>query len=247
MHQTTRGSHIPTKFEILSPTQFEKTSRTMSVPIVTIPEALFDATGVAAANRRRSRLFQYLVRLTNTSALVLILAYMIGIFGIKPLLETKVFRRLDLLENTRAKLRDLYLNVIGRVEHIPIVALHRPGTKKLYAEAVCQTSQSQSSDDVELNNERTLGVEKLWLKLGVLLAGLRRCTSYLIEEIPSYRVVDSSIKEFQRKTDQSFFSHRDIFFRSLLQPDGTSRDKNIAMEAKGEIRGIKGLFMSGQA
>lgn len=219
----------------------------MSIPIVTIPEAAFDAAGLAGvAARRKSRLVLYLFRLTNGSAVVLILAYLVGIFGIKPLLETRVFRRLEILELTRTKLRDLYLNAIGRVEHIPIVALHKPGTKKLYAEAVCQTESSQASDDTEINNIRTLGQEKLFQKLGVLGAGLRQCTSYLISEIPSYRLVESSVKQFQQKTDQSFFSHRDMFFRDVLQPDGKSREKNLAQEAKGEIRGIKGLFMSGQ-
>ncbi|PVH16089.1 uncharacterized protein CXQ87_003953 [Candidozyma duobushaemuli] len=220
----------------------------MSIPIVTIPEAAFDAAGLAGVvARRRSRLFQYFLKLTNGSAALLILAYIIGIFGIRPLLETRAFRRLDLLESARSKLRDLYLNVIGRVEHIPIVALHRPGTKKLYAEAVCQTSDSQASDDTELKNIRTLGSEKLYQKLGVLNAGLKQCTSFSIGELPSYRSVDSSIKQFQQKTDNAFFSHRDMFFRDVLQADGTSKEKNLASEAKGEIRGIKGLFMSGQA
>lgn len=219
----------------------------MSIPIVTIPEAVFDAAGLAGVvARRRSRLFQYFLRLTNGSAALLIIAYLVGILGIKPLLETRAFRRLDLLESSRLKLRDLYLKVIGKVEHIPIVALHKPGSTKLYAEAVCQTQDSRASDDTELNNIRTLGLEKLHLKLGVLNAGLKQCTSFLIGEVPSFRLVDASLKQFQQKVDQSFFSHRDLFFRDILQPDGTSKDKNMAQEAKREIRGIKGLFMSGQ-
>ncbi|KAM3123674.1 hypothetical protein CJJ07_000269 [Candidozyma auris] len=219
----------------------------MSVPIVTIPEAAFDTAGLAlVAARRRSRLFAYLVRLLNGSGALLVLAYIVGLLGIRPLLETKVIRRLDFLESTRTKLRNLYLELIGKVDHIPIVALHRPGSSKLYAEAVCQTESSQASDDEEINNKRTLGSEKVWSKLGVLSAGLRQCTAFSVSEMPNYKMTDLSIKQFQQKTDQSFFSHRDMFFRDVLQPDGTSREKNLASEAKGEIRGIKGLFMSGQ-
>lgn len=218
----------------------------MSVPRLTIPESAFDPAAFLSilAARRRTSLFQFLLKLTNGSAAFLVLAYVIGLVGLKPLIETTAFRRLDYLEHYRNKLRDLYLNIINRVNHVPIIGLHHDGSGKIYAEAVCQTDLSQANDH-KGNKINELGLANLAEKLRDLQSVLSRCLSFSLDQMPHYRLADFALKDFQLKTDMTFFSHKELFTKNFVA-DGKPRLKHVAQEAKGEIRSIKGLYMSGQ-
>lgn len=217
----------------------------MAVPILTIPEGAFDPSAYTSSphsyNRRKSRIIQYLLKLTHGSATALIIAYVIGLFVLKPLMELMASRRLEILEKSRGKLRDLYLNIIGRVNYIPIVAISKnDGSGKLYADAVCQT------DDSKEDESGSLGMDEVLQKLRKLGASLKECQSYQVSEMPHYKVVDFALKDLQQKTDMTFFNQRELFSGKVTTGTKT-RQRNLAQEVRNEIRGIKGMYMSGQA
>lgn len=213
----------------------------MSVPILTIPESSFDPTAYTGV-RRQSNLVRYLLTLTRGSAGLLVLAYLVGLFAIKPLLELTTVQRLDFLEACRGKLRDLYLNVIGRVSYIPIVAINKKdGSGKRYADAICQTDDLNAKEPTP----EDLGLEAVREKLSKLSAVLSQCDSYLTAQMPHYKVVDFQIKDFRQKTDMVLFNQREIF-EEPKGPQSREKSKNLAVEVKNNIRRIKGMFMSGQ-
>jgi hypothetical protein len=228
----------------------------MSVPILTIPESAYDVSAYLAAGqtRKRSQLFVYLVKLTHGSAIALTLAYLVGYFGLRPLLETTAARRLELLEFYRGKLRDCYLKLVEKVTYIPIVAINKnDGSGKLYADAVCQTPQSHISKntktdeelEVERNKNDRLRQDKLTSKLNQLLSRLLDCHAYQVGEMPHYKLVLNLVKEFQSKSDLDMFD--DLFIGQVEnKTTGTMRRKNYVLEVTNEIRSIKGLYMSGQ-
>lgn len=216
----------------------------MAVPILTIPEAAFDPAAYTVGQRRRSRLVRYLLTLTRGSAGFLILAYLVGLFALKPLMETTTLQRLDFLEACRGKLRDLYLNVINRVQYIPIVAINKnDGSGKLYADSVCQTEDLQKQQ--EQGQEEALGLGAVQSKLTKLHQALKQCDSYLTSELPHYKVVNFLLKDFRQKTDMVYFNQRELF-DAPKDSHGKEKSRNLALEVKTNIRGIKGLFMSGQ-
>lgn len=172
----------------------------------------------------------------------MILAYLVGLIAIKPLLELTTSQRLDFLEACRGKLRDLYLNVIGRVSYIPIVAINKnDGSGKRYADAICQTDDLNAKEPTP----EALGLEAVREKLSKLSAVLSQCDSYLTAQMPHYKVVDFLIKDFRQKTDMVLFNQQEIF-EEAKKPHSKEKSKNLAVEAKNNIRRIKGMFMSGQ-
>ena len=234
------------------------------VPILTIPESAYDPSTYTLSphqyNGRKSKLFAYLIRLTHGSAITLTLAYIIGLFVLKPLLETTASRRYDLLEQFRGKLRDCYLNLIGRVSHIPIVAINKnDGSGKLYADAVCQTTDSYldstsyksiNEQEEELNKKDKLFQGRLTTRLTRLSEVLKNCEAYRSEEIPSYKTVNFALKDLQNKADLTYFDSNELFTATANNTDSSNesapRKRNVAVDTKNEIRSIKGLFMSGQ-
>lgn len=228
----------------------------MSVPILTIPESAYDVSAYLASGqtRKRSQLLVYLIKLTHNSAIALTLAYLIGYFGLKPLLERTAAARLDLLEFYRGKLRDCYLKLVEKVTYIPIVAINKhDGSGKLYADAVCQTPQSHLSKNMkleqELEEERDktdrLRQERLLSKLQQMLGRLLDCEAYQVGEMPHYKLVRNTVKEFQGKADLDLFD--DIFIGQVEnKSNGTFRRRNYILEVTNEIRSIKGLYMTGQ-
>lgn len=226
----------------------------MAVPVLTIPEGAFDPAGYTnGPKRRRSRLLAYLIRLTNGSAGLLTVIYLLGYFVIKPLLETKASRRLELLEKCRFKLRDVYLSLIDKVSYIPIVAVNKNG--KLCADAVVQTEDTSFTKEREqarrIKEENdVLGQTRLASSLSKLSRRLTECTAFLVLEMPHYKIVDAQVKEFQSKADLVYFNSNDLFSVQGAvdtSANGIVRRKNLALEARNEIRSIKGLYMSGQA
>ncbi|CAH2350467.1 hypothetical protein CLIB1423_01S10770 [[Candida] railenensis] len=233
------------------------------VPILTIPESAFDATSYTS-NQRRSRLLAYIIKLTNGSAILLTVLYLVGVFGLKPLLELTASRRLEVLEKFRHKLRDCYLNLVGRVSYIPIVAINKnDGSGKLYADAICQTSESYLKDKnasssllgeagySEGYNEEDDQTDKLKQnvlvgKLQHLSKRLNECTAYSISEIPHYKTVSYCVKDFQSKSDLVYFNTNEIFTVDADGPSGPRR-KNLSIETRNEIRSIKGMYISGKA
>lgn len=218
----------------------------MSIPILAIPEAAFDASAYnIAAKRRNSSLLQYILRLTKGSAAALVVAYLVGYFALRPLMEKAFSQRLELLEACRGSLRDLYLNAIGRVSYIPIVAISKnDGSGKLYADAVCQTEDVHKSKEEE-DNEESLGMRVVVTKLKKLLERLNECLSFQVDEFPHYKVIDYALKDLRQKTDLVFFDQRKLF--SGTEQQKTPKPVNLAHETRNEIRNIKGMYMSGQA
>lgn len=235
------------------------------VPILSIPESAYDPStynGSSNLHNRRSRLVVYLIKLAHGSAIGLTLAYIIGIFAVKPLLETTANRRYELLEQFRGKLRDCYLNLIGRVSHIPIVAINKnDGSGKLYADAICQTTDSYldstrtktfDEEEEELEKSDKLYQGRLTTRLARLSEILKNCDAYQVQDIPGYNTVSFALKDFQNKADMIYFNSSDLFTVAAESPDSardklSSNKRNVAVDTKNEIRSIKGLYMSGQA
>lgn len=220
----------------------------MSVPKLTIPEAAYspDAFQSLTTVQRRTSLFQFLLRLTNGSAAVLVAAYIVGLVALKPLMATTASRRLQYIEHFRHKIRDFYLDIISRVNHVPIVGIQREkGVGKVYAEAVCQTDLSRDKD-LQGNDVDNIGTGSIHEKLESLHNVLSRCSSFSLSDMPHYRSTDYAIKDFQQKTDMVYFSHKELFSETTQGADNKPRVRNLSQEAKNEIRGIKGLYMSGQ-
>lgn len=218
------------------------------VPVLTIPESAFEPSGYSS-NKHRSRLFTYLLQLTNGSAVLLTIVYLVAVFGLKPLLETTANRRLEVLEKFRSRLRDCYLSLVGKVSYIPIVAINKhDGSGKLYADAICQTDNSHLSRDSPgsgSSGDDKLGQNQTLAKLSQLSDSLSRCTPYLVSEIPHYKTIRYCVKDFQNKADTVFFNTHDIFTTTVEGAAGI-RKKNISTETKTEIRSIKGIFISGK-
>ncbi|CUM54302.1 unnamed protein product [Debaryomyces tyrocola] len=235
-----------------------------SIPVLTIPESAYDPSTYTLSphqySGRKSKLFAYLIRLTHGSAITLTLAYIIGLFVLKPLLNTTASRRYELLEQFRGKLRDCYLNLISRVSHIPIVAINKnDGSGKLYADAICQTTDSYldstcyksiNEQEEELNKKDKLFQGRLTTRLARLSEVLKNCEAYRSEEIPSYKTVNFALKDLQNKADLTYFNSNELFTATANDTDSSSgsapRKRNLTVDTKNEIRSIKGLFMSGQ-
>lgn len=216
----------------------------MAVPILTIPESAYDPASYNPGIRPKSQLLQYLLRLTHGSASLLVLGYLVGYFILKPLMELTTNQRLDYLEACRGKLRDLYLNVVNRVNYIPIVAINKnDGSGKLYADSVCQTEDLKKPQDEE--GQETLGLQSVHARLTKLADTLKQCHSYQASEIPHYKVVDFLLKDFQQKTDMVYFNQRELF---EVEGEKNSKEgaRNLARDVKNNIRSIKGMYMSGQ-
>lgn len=235
-----------------------------SVPILTIPEGAYDPSAYSQGRAAPSRTLTYLLRLTNGSAIVLVIAYILGLAVFKPMLETRAERRLDLLEMFRGKLRDCYLTLVGRISQIPVVAINKNG--KLYADAITQTDdsyldssryRSAEEREQELANEDKLSQLGLVRSLKGLSASLKNCHPYLMSEIPHYKTTNDVIKSLQTRSDAVFSASGLFSVERAKDKDDKNidnktektneRKKNIAVDTKNEIRGIKGLFMSGQA
>ncbi|KAI5965133.1 uncharacterized protein KGF55_001353 [Candida pseudojiufengensis] len=214
-----------------------------SVPILTIPESSFDPSVYNLRSpRSKSELLIYLIKLTHGASLSLIITYAIGLFILKPLLETRNIRRLDLLECIRTNLRDLYLKTITKISYIPIVAIRRNG--KLYSDAIIQT---ESSNNVE--EEDKLGQTQLHLKLKKMSNLLNEnVRTYKMSDLTNYKSVNFAIKDLQNKSDLVYFDDNEIFMLDLgIDEFGKKvKKRNIVVDTKNEIRSIKGLYMSGQ-
>lgn len=220
------------------------------VNLLTIPESAYDPSYfLSPQNRRKSRLFLFLVRLCNGSALAITLAYILGFLAIKPLLELNKSRQLDLLEKLRGRLRDCYLNLIGRVSQIPIVTCQRKnGSNKYFADAICQTPNSYMRKSEEEIEEERIRNDKFYhgqilSKLETLKESINKCTSYLISEMPHYELASHVIKDLHNKSDLEYYDVNELLSTTSLE---TNKSVNHVNELKREIRGIKGLFMSGQ-
>ncbi|KAL7667247.1 Uncharacterized protein ABC855_g910 [[Candida] zeylanoides] len=207
------------------------------VPVLTIPESAFEAAGYSALGRR-SRLLTYLVRLTHASAAALTVAYVLAALVVKPLLELTAARRLQVLDRFRVRLRDCYLSLVGRVSHIPIVAINRDG--KLYADAICQTPSSRAGVQPAAAER-----DGLVQSLHRLQSSLDQCTAYSVSEIPHYKTVRYCVQDFQTRADTDFFSTQAMFTTAVEGANGP-RKKNIAVDIRNDIRGIKGMYISGK-
>ncbi|ODV82245.1 uncharacterized protein CANTADRAFT_24843 [Suhomyces tanzawaensis NRRL Y-17324] len=227
------------------------------IPLLTIPEAAYDPSSYSKRSSRggKSQLVAYLIKLTNGSAIGLTVAYIIGLLILKPLLETTASRRLEVLEMFRGRLRDCYLNLVGRVSYIPIVGINKNnGDGKLYADAIVQTDDSYidrtriktaQDKEEELEHSDKLKLGRLVTKITKLSEALARCHAYLTTEISHYRTTNYALKEFQNRSDLVYFNSSELF-SDVKSEDTKTRKRNIAVDTKNEIRQIKGLFMSGQ-
>ncbi|EGV60689.1 hypothetical protein PSN45_001537 [Yamadazyma tenuis] len=223
----------------------------MSIPKLTIPETAFDPS-IYTSSHRRSRLLVYLLQLTNSSAILLVLIYVVSYIGIKPLLELTCSRRLEMLDKYRHKLRDLYLLLVSKVDHIPIVGFNRHG--KVFSDAMIQTDASYArrlkqlspADQLEeLEKTDKLNHSKLLSKLRKLNDVLSGCTSYTISEMPHYKSTRETVKSFQHEIDTKIFDYDELY---TVETNSEHRKKrNLVVDTKNDIRSIKGLFMSGQA
>lgn len=191
----------------------------------TIPETAFDPS---IYTTRKSSLLRYLINLTNTSALSLVLIYLISYLGIKPLLDLTSSRRLDLLEKCRHKLRDIYLAIIGHVDHIPITGFNKNGV--VVCDAILQTDTAKDPKD-------KLGQFEVLTKLKKLDQTLRNCTSYTVGEIPHYKLVRSEVKSFQGDIDIKLFNYDDLY---------KVKDRNLVVDIRNDIRSLKGSYMRGK-
>lgn len=216
------------------------------VPLLSIPEAAYDSQAylLPRTSRSNSQLIRYLLTLTRTSSVALIILYIIGYFAVKPALEIGGIRRLEVLDLYRLKLRDLYINLIGKVSQIPIVAFNRTNGK-CYVDAITQTTESSLGNKTDLDNDK-LGQANLLATLTKLSESLPRCIPYLTEGIPHYKLTNASIRDLQNKADLKYFNTSD-FFNIQVDDKGKTRTRDVVVETKNEIRGIKGLYMSGQA
>lgn len=218
----------------------------MSIARITIPESAFDPSSynLQSNGRRKAGTLQFLLRLTRGSAVALIVAYVGGILAIRPLMATATLQRLDFLESCREKLRDLYLNSITRVKTIPIVAFERSSSSpgKIYVDSICQTDDLSAALEAEHPTD-CLGQDMVADKLSLLRDSLSRVSAYLSRNIPYYNVVDFTIKDLRQKSDLVYFNQHELF-----ASPATARKKtaNVALDVKNNIRGIKGMFMSGQ-
>ncbi|KAI5952505.1 hypothetical protein KGF54_003372 [Candida jiufengensis] len=215
-----------------------------SVPILTIPESSFDPSVYNLRNpNSKSQLLIYLIKLTHGASLSLIITYAIGLFILKPLLETKNERRLELLECIRNNLRDFYLKAITKISYIPIVAIRR--SNKLYSDAICQTESS--SKDKELNDK--LSQTELHLKLKKMSILLNEnVRTYKMQDMSNYKSINYAIKDLQNKSDLVYFDDTEVFMidNGYDKLGNKIKRKNIVVDTKNEIRSIKGLYMSGQ-
>lgn len=228
----------------------------MSVPKLTIPETAFNPNDYVAI-QRKSRLFQYLVRLTNGSALFLIIVYLVGYLGIKPLMELTAARRIELLDKYRHRLTDVYLRLVSKVDYIPIVGYKEKGTKgkgKIVVDQIVQTTKTNITDDKltdeekldALNTKDKLNQMKLVEKLNKLNGLLKECTSYLTSEMHHYKVIREELKVFQHQVDTKLFDYDDLY-AVTRKVDNVEKKKDLVIDTKNDIRSIKGLYMSGQA
>ncbi|KAK6199485.1 uncharacterized protein RJT21DRAFT_121817 [Scheffersomyces amazonensis] len=190
-----------------------------SIPMLTIPEGAYDPNGFTSI-RRKSQLVQYLIRLTNGSSIGLILAYAIGMFVIKPLLETTATRRLQVWESYRKKLMDFYLSLITKVSYIPIVAKKKDNDKRLYNDMVIQTddsyldksrykSEKEKNEELEANDK--LYQLKLHNRLKKLNVALNNIDTYSVQKLSNFKSASFAIKDFQNKTDLVYFTHSNYF------------------------------------
>lgn len=236
--------------------RFTKLIKDSMVPVLTIPESAFDPSQYARGHRKQSNLVLYLLKLTRGSALLLTVAYLLGVLWLKPVLEITAQRRYEYLEHFRHKMRDCYLGLIGKVSHIPIVAINR-GDGKLYADAIVQTDDSylditrertEEEKSQEILEKDILAQGRISTKLGELSLRLKDCTAYLIGEIPHYKTVNFTLKELQNKIDLVYLNTEEPFcYRFIEQAGRPQRKKNMISEIRDDVRGIKGLFMSGKA
>jgi hypothetical protein len=215
----------------------------MSIPILTIPESAYEAQAYLAPQRSKSHLLLYILKLTRTSSIAVVLIYLVGYFAVKPVLETGSLRRLEVLDLYRTKLRDLYLNLIGRVSHIPIVSFNR-ANGKCYSDSITQTDESYFGSKDKDDGDK-LSQNGLLLALSKLSQLLTECDAYLKTSISSYEPTNSSLRSFQNQADLKYFNTSE-FFNVQAEESGKTRTKDIVVETKNEIRGIKGLYMSGQ-
>lgn len=209
------------------------------VQILSIPETAYDSR--AYLNVKSTSLIKYLWTIGKGSSFILVTAYLLGYFILKPLLEVGASRRLEVLDLYRAKLRDLYINLIGRVSHIPIVSFNK---NKRQFDSVTQTTESSFSQS-QIPSKDTLGQLALTQSLQKLTALLPSITPYSTE-LPHYSLTSASIKDLLSNVDKKYFNTTD-FFSVSVQDKGKTIYRDIAVDTKNEIRGIKGLFMSGQA
>lgn len=204
----------------------------MSVPRLTIPEAAFDASRYRS--RPNAELVLFLLRLSRGTAAALVLFYIAGYFAIGPAMDLTASRRLDFLEACRTKLRGLFLLLISKVEYVPIVT--RAAGGKYYADAICQTDFEEKRSD--------LGMGAVHAKLQQLRQLLDECQSFNITEMTHYTAVNFTLKDLQQNIDTKYFSQREMFAGKGGSTKG--RPRNLAQEVKMDIRGIKGMYMSGQ-
>ncbi|KAK6463540.1 hypothetical protein DFJ63DRAFT_335072 [Scheffersomyces coipomensis] len=207
------------------------------VPILTIPELAFDPTG-ATTVRKKSALLNYLFYLTNGSSIFLIIIYLVGVFGLKPLLNLKNERRLQLFDSYRIKLMEFYLKLITKVSYIPIVSkklkkVNKDGVEeeidgKLYNDMVIQTDDSyleksnaskkkskvsfaNDDQDDEGEDDDKLYQNKLINKLTKLNEKLNKVESYSILKLSNFKITAFSIKDFQNKADLIYFDYNNYF------------------------------------
>ncbi|CCE85588.1 Piso0_005200 [Millerozyma farinosa CBS 7064] len=229
-----------------------------NIPRFTIPESAFDSS-LYRSSSKKSQVLLYLLRLTRASAVAVTLAYLVGIFALRPLLEITTSRRYELLEKYRGKLRDCYLSLISRLDYIPVVAINKhDGSNKLYAEAVCQTDESYLSKvsvkSIQEREEESAAKDplkhtKLLSKLEDVHLLLGTVSSYNIREMPHYSSTSDSLKDLQGKVDRSYFNADDLFSVSQApakEADKASAKRNLVLDAKSDIRSMKGMCMSGQ-
>lgn len=225
----------------------------MSVPRLTIPESAFNPNDYVTI-QKKSRLFRYIITLTNGSALFLILVYLVGYLGIKPLLELTTSRRIELLEKYRHRATDVYLRLVSKVDYIPIIGYKEKSKHNVVVDQIIQTTKSTFSDDKlsedqkleALENKDKLSQIKLHHKLTKLNDLMKECTSYLAQEMFHYKVIRDQLKQFQNQVDTKLFDY-DELCSVTTNVDNVEKRKDLVVDTKSDIRGIKGLYMSGKA
>ncbi|OBA21448.1 hypothetical protein METBIDRAFT_11961 [Metschnikowia bicuspidata var. bicuspidata NRRL YB-4993] len=219
----------------------------MSVPILTIPESAFSAAArLPALRARRSQLLVYMLSLTRASALALVAAYLVGFLAARPLMASAVDQRIEFLEACRARLRGLYLAVIGKVDHIPIIGIERAAgqTRRIYADSVCQTEDLARAQQAA-GARAGLGLAAVLAQLRLLGDRLGGCRGYLALETELCRAIGFSLKDLRLRAELVHFDANKLFVEP--GPVVSRKPRHMAREVKQGIRTIKGMFMSGRA
>lgn len=178
-----------------------------------------------------------------------------GYLAIRPLLELTTTRRVELLDKYRHRATDVYLRLVSKVDYIPIIGYKdRNNHSKVIVDQIVQTTKTTFTEDKlsdedkldALNKHDKLGHTKMQQKLAKLNSLMNECTSYRAKDMHHYSQIRDQLKRFQNDVDTNLFNY-DTLYSVSTKVDDEERKRDLVVDTRNEIRGIKGLYMSGKA